>query len=83
MRILHQDHHPYSVGPRWTVYQDPMFSGRQDLIRFLKMGQTWKFLDRTARWDGQGWDPFRWLPLFPQVPATLLAIVEKQLRGAA
>jgi hypothetical protein len=83
MKILHQDHHSYSFGPRWTVYQDPTDHGQQDLIRFLKMGQKRKLLDQIARWDGQCWDPSRWLPLFPQVPATLLAIVEKQLRGAA
>ncbi len=83
MKTLHRDTHPYSVGPRWTVYQDPTGHGQPDLIQFLKMGQKRKLLDQIARWDGQGWDPSRWLPLFPQVPATLLAIVEKQLRREA
>lgn len=83
MKILHRDTHPHSAGPRWTVYQDPMMSVRQDLIQFLKMGEKRKLLDQIARWDGQGWDPSYWQPLFPQVPATLLAIVEKKLRGEA
>ena len=79
MNLIHKDTHDWSLGPRWTVTQDPTMNGSRDLVGFLKQGQRRKLLDQVARWDGRGWDPSRWVPTFPQVPRTLLAIVERHM----
>ena len=51
------------------------------VVRFLKHNSSRKLLDQTARWTGDGWDPNRWVPAHPQVPRTLLGIVERYMRG--
>jgi hypothetical protein len=81
MALIHADTHDYSAGPRWQVEQDPTMAGRPDLVRFTKQSQARKLLDQIARWDGAGWDPARWVPKHPQVPQTLLAIVEAHMRS--
>lgn len=80
MKLIHQDSHDGSTSPRWRVEQDPTMSARPDLVRFTKHSKR-KLLDQIARWDGNGWDPARWVPKHPQVPHTLLAIVEAHMRG--
>jgi len=42
-----------------------------------------KRLDQIARWTPDGWDQTRWVPKHPQVPNTLLAIVENHMRGCS
>lgn len=79
--IIHRDDHPYDLGPRWVVIQDPTMAGRPDLVRFLKCNATRKLLDQTARWTGAGWDGRRWVPRIPRVPKTLLLLVECHMRG--
>jgi hypothetical protein len=81
MKLIHQDTHDWSAGPRWRVEQDSTMAARPDLVRFVKQGQKRKLLDQIARWDGNGWDPKRWVPRHPQVPLTLLFIVERHMRG--
>ena len=76
--VIHQDQHDYKLGPRWRVEQ---MAGRPDLVRFVKRNQMSKRLDQVARWTPEGWDQTRWVPKHPQVPNTLLAIVEKHMRG--
>ena len=80
MNLIHKDTHDWALGPRWTVTQDPTMAGRPDLVSFRKMAKTRKRLDQVACWDGRGWDPDRWVPTYPQVPRTLLAIVERHMK---
>jgi hypothetical protein len=80
--VIHQDQHDYTLGPRWRVEQDWAMAGRPDLVRFVKRNQMSKRLDQIARWTPEGWDQTRWVPKHPQVPNTLLAIVENHMRGA-
>jgi hypothetical protein len=50
-------------------------------VRFIKQGQTRKLLDQTAEWVlRREWNGRRWVPRHPQVPRTLLAIVEAHMR---
>lgn len=79
--LIHCDTHPFDLGPRWEVIQDPTIAARPDLVRFVKHSAKRKLLDQIARWNGTGWDPSRWVPAHPQVPRTLLGIVERHMRG--
>lgn len=80
-QLIHLDDHDFNLGPRWRVEVDPTMAARLDLVRFIKYSAARKLLDQIARWDGGGWDPERWAPKHPQVPKTLLAIVEAHMRG--
>ncbi len=78
-QLIHQDTHDWKQGPRWRVERQPAGTTDPELVRFRKAGRT-TLLDQIARWDGNGWDPKRWAPRHPQVPHTLLAIVEHHMR---
>ena len=80
MKTLHSDTHDWLLGPRWTVTQGPYYTS-DDLIRFQKMSGSRKLLDQIARWTGDGWDPARWVPKPPTVPAQLRLLIEGQLKG--
>ena len=80
MTLIHADTHPYDLGPRWTVVSQPDGVTDPMVVRFIKQGQRRKLLDQTARWNGRGWDPARWVPAHPGVPRTLLGIVEAHMR---
>lgn len=78
MTTIHRDDHPFSLGPRWEVTQE--IAGRPELVRFVKWSAQRKLLDQVARWGETGWDSSRWVPVHPQVPRTLLGIVERHMR---
>jgi hypothetical protein len=80
MELIHKNTHDWSLGPRWTVKRHPAGTTDANLVWFVKQGQKRKLLDQVARWDGNGWDPKRWVPKYPKVPQTLLAIVEAHMR---
>lgn len=82
-KVIHRDTHSYDLGPRWEVTQDPTMAARPDLVRFVKRNAQRKLLDQIARWGKDSWDPTRWVPAHPQVPKTLLGIVERHMRGLA
>lgn len=65
--------------PRWSVVRQPGQVTDPMVVEFLKFGRT-KLLNQTARWDGNGWDPKRWVPKTPQVPKALLLKVEAHMR---
>ena len=79
--LIHRDTHDIvQFGPWWTVERQPGFTTDPMVVRFLKHNGSRKLLDQTARWTGDGWDPKRWAPAHPQVPKTLLDIVERHMR---
>jgi hypothetical protein len=77
-QLIHQDNHDLKLGPKWTV--DRPYPAIPGLVRFMKMSLHRKLLDQTARWDGNGWDASRWVPRHPQVPHSLLTLVEAHMR---
>lgn len=81
--IIHRDTHDWAWGPRWEVTKAPTMAARRDLVRFVKRNAQRKLLDQIAHWDGDGWSPQRWVPLYPQVPRMLIEIVERHMRGLA
>lgn len=78
MKTLHSDTHDWLLGPRWTVTQ---WGSDWPRIQFLQHSGTRTLLNEEACWTGDGWDPDYWVPATPEVPATLLAKVERQLKG--
>ncbi len=81
MELIHEDTHDWSFGPRWRVERQPEATTNPYLVRFIKQGQQRKLLDQTAEWVLQReWYGRRWVPRYPQVPHTLLAIVEAHMR---
>ena len=82
MKAIYEDTHDIIDGPRWRVEEDPMMSGRTELVRFIKWGQHRKLLDRIACWDGRRWCPLYWVPRHPLVPQSVLAQVVAHMRGA-
>jgi hypothetical protein len=79
--LIHRDTHDIAqFGPWWTVERQPGFTTDGRVVRFLKHNGRRKLLDQTARWTSAGWDPNRWVPAHPQVPYTLLEIVENHMR---
>ena len=77
-QLIHQDDHDLKLGPKWTVYRP--YPALPSLVRFIKRSQHRTLLDQTARWDGNGWDASRWVPRHPQVPHSLLTLVEAHMR---
>jgi hypothetical protein len=77
-QLIHQDDHDLKLGPRW--YVDRPYPSLPSLVRFIKRSQHRTLLDQTARWDGNGWDASRWVPRHPQVPHSLLTLVEAHMR---
>lgn len=79
--LIHRDTHDAKLGPRWMVERQPGEATDPMLVRFVKHNTQRKLLDQTARWNGVGWEQQRWVPAHPQVPRTLLGIVERHMRG--
>ena len=78
MTTIHTDQHDWLIGPRWTVTQWG-FLGRR--IQFLQHSGTRTLLNEDACWTGDGWDSDYWVPSAPEVPESLLAKVERFMRG--
>ena len=80
--VIHRDTHDRVYGPRWVVERMPGNVTDPYVVRFVKFGTVSKLLDRTAKWSGDGWEQNgrRWWPREPQVPKTLLAIVDRHMR---
>jgi hypothetical protein len=53
---------------------DPM------VVSFRKWNGRRSLLNQSARWTGNGWDPNRWIPKPPIIPAQVLALVERRMR---
>lgn len=85
MGLIHQDSHDFSVGPKWRVERQPAGYSNPLLVRFVKHGRTRKLLDRTTEWvpgvpgGGPGWMEGRWQPATPEVPRTLIDLVEAHM----
>jgi hypothetical protein len=58
--------------PGMTI--DPM------VVSFRKWNNRRTLLNQTARWTGNGWDPNRWIPKPPIIPAHVLELVERRMR---
>lgn len=56
---------------------DPM------VVSFRKWNRSRSLLNQTARWTGDGWDPKRWVPKPPIIPAQVLALVERKMQEMA
>ena len=51
------------------------------VVSFRKWNGRRTLLSQNARWTGNGWDPTRWVPKPPIIPAHVIALVERRMCG--
>jgi hypothetical protein len=72
--VSYDKHVPWQahLNRQWTAFQQPTGCTDPMVVRFLKIGNQRKLLDRNARWTGSGWDRSYWVPKAPRVPQRLI-----------
>lgn len=68
---------------QWQIERQPGGVTDPMVVRFVKEGRFRRLLDQTARWTPTGWDPHRWMPQPPIVPAAIVAQVAGYMRSHA
>ena len=80
--IIHEDEHPVTLGPVWRVVQDPLNIDALGVVVFtMHSGRGLEFKG-IAHWvySLSRWARNLWVPAPPQVPPTLLKVVEDHLK---
>jgi hypothetical protein len=70
-------------GTRLRIERQPGYVTDPMVVSFRKWNGRRSLLNQTARWTGTGWDPKRWTPKPPIIPAHVLDLVERRMRQVA
>ena len=68
-------------GVCWCIERQPEGVTDPMVVSFRKWNGSRSLLNRSARWTGTGWDPTRWHPRPPTVPAFLIDKIERHMKG--